>query len=388
MDSILLKNANIISEDQIIRGGNLKIEDGIITQIDDIDNFDSSTQIIDLKGLYLAPGFIDIHTHGAVGKDTMDCDYNVFEVIAKYKASKGTTSFLLTTLTASQEKILDVAKLLNRYLHREDSLGNILGIHLEGPYINIDKKGAQNAKNIRVANTYELDEIINILGNKLKLITLAPEIEGASKLIPYAYKQGIVVSVGHSNGSYDEIKRGFNCGVRSATHLFNGMRGLHHRKPGVVGACLEDDRIAVELIVDNHHLHPAIVKLVIKMKSFEKIILVSDSMRATGMPDGSYDLGGLEAVIKDGVARLSAGNLAGSTLDLNDALKNLIDITGLNLVEGIKPLTLNPAKLLGIADSKGSISIGKDADLVVFDQDFNVLMTIIAGRIVYNVLDK
>ncbi|AGB40764.1 N-acetylglucosamine-6-phosphate deacetylase [Halobacteroides halobius DSM 5150] len=388
MNSLLLKKGRIITEDKIIKNGFVRIKDGVIKKIGQMSKLNNinQEQVIDLKGDYLAPGFIDIHIHGAKGQEVMNGNKEAFSTIANYKASKGTTGFLATTLTASQEKLIDISQSLVSYIKSEEHIGNMLGLHLEGPYINPDKKGAQNPDYIKEPSIEELATLVDILGDKLKIITLAPENNNSKEVINYALENNIVVSAGHTNASWEQMQKAFEWGVSHATHLFNGMKGLYHREPGVVGAFLNSNDTTVELIVDKEHIHPAVINLVLQNKNFEDIILITDAMAATGMGDGEYNLGGLEVIIKSGVARLKSGNLASSTIDLKQAVKNVIEITELNLVEAIKLATINPARRLNIANQKGSIEVGKDGDLVVFDDQFNTQMTIIEGEIVYNKL--
>lgn len=272
------------------------------------------------------------------------------------------------------------------YLSSEDNLGNMMGVHLEGPHINSSKKGAQREDHIRPPKLDEIKELLSILGDRLKLVTLAPEMEGSKGVIEYLVKEGVVVGAGHTDATEEETQESFKWGLDHGTHLFNGMRSIHHREPGVLGALLLDQKSTVELIVDGHHLHPSIINLVFKLKDFEKIIPVSDSIRASCVEDGIYDLGGQEVHIKEGVARLRSGNLAGSTTELKDSLKNIMKITGMGLARAISLVTINPAKRLKIVDKTGSIKEGKRADLIVFDSQLNIKRTFIEGREVYRAI--
>jgi len=386
---LILKNADIIGENDILEDHFLRLQEGKIVEINpgQLLSDTETAEVIDLQGNYLAPGFIDLHTHGARGADTMDASKESLAEIADYKLQQGTTGFLATTLTASQEQLLAVSQAVVDYFAAEDYPDNLLGIHLEGPHINEEKKGAQNPDHIRQVTVEELQAIQEILEDKLKIITLAPEKEGTKELIQYAVENGIVVSAGHTNASWEEAKRGINWGLSHATHFFNGMKGLHHRKPGTVGAFLEADSPTIELIADGNHIHPAIINLILNCKSTDKVILVTDSMRAAGMEDGEYNLGGMQVIIKEGTARLESGNLAGSTANLNQILKNILEMTDLSLVEAVKLMTINPARKLGLANQVGSINLGKQGNLVVLDQQLNTRMTILEGEIVYSELD-
>ena len=386
---LILKNADIIGENDILEDHFLRLQEGKIVEINpgQLLSDTETAEVIDLQGNYLAPGFIDLHTHGARGADTMDASKESLAEIADYKLQQGTTGFLATTLTASQEQLLAVSQAVVDYFAAEDYPDNLLGIHLEGPHINEEKKGAQNPDHIRQVTVEELQAIQEILEDKLKIITLAPEKEGTKELIQYAVENGIVVSAGHTNASWEEAKRGINWGLSHATHFFNGMKGLHHRKPGTVGAFLEAESPTIELIADGSHIHPAVINLILNCKSTDKVILVTDSMRAAGMEDGEYNLGGMQVIIKEGTARLESGNLAGSTANLNQILKNILEMTDLSLVEAVKLMTINPARKLGLANQVGSINLGKQGNLVVLDQQLNTRMTILEGEIVYSELD-
>ncbi|WP_027340761.1 N-acetylglucosamine-6-phosphate deacetylase [Halonatronum saccharophilum] len=391
MKDLIFINAKVIGEDKIVEEGYLKLKDGIIVEFGEMAKelqVNEGSNIIDLQGDYLSPGIIDIHTHGAGGSDIMDGNFNAFRIISEAKASQGVTALLATTLTASHQRLKEVSQKLNSYLSSKDNLGNIIGLHLEGPYINGKKKGAQREDQIRPPRLNEVKELYDVLGDKLKLVTLAPEIKGSKEVIKYLVAKGVVVGAGHSNASEEEVKESFKWGLDHGTHLFNGMRALHHREPGVLGALLLDEEATVEIIADGHHLHPSIIEMVFKLKKMEKIIPVSDSIRASDMEDGVYDLGGQEVKIKGGIARLESGNLAGSTTELRKSLKNIIEITGLELVQAIKLISLNPARRLNIDDKKGSIKVGKDADLTILNSKFKVKGTFIEGREVYNCLNN
>ena len=336
----------------------------------------TNCEIIDAEGNYVSPGFIDIHIHGSGGADAMDATFEALETISSTLPQTGTTSFLATTMTMSSKDI-DRA-LQNIQMHKENVSGaEILGIHLEGPFINASKHGAQDKKYVQTPN---LEPIKNYL-NTIKMITIAPEVDGAEELIKYLTKEQphIILSIGHSDASYEKSKESFSWGVSHATHLFNAMNPYHHRKPGIVGAVFDAD-VSCDIIADLVHTHPSVLELTHKMKR-DRLILITDAMRAGCMICGSYDLGGQTVNVNDGKATLEDGTLAGSVLKLNEALLNMTKYTSMTRVEAVNAATKIPAEKLGI--KKGQLEIGYDADIVIFDEDFSIISTIIAGEVKY-----
>lgn len=339
-------------------------------------------------GYHLVPGFIDIHIHGAHGSDVMDGHTEAFATMAAALAAEGTTSFLATTMTADVDHISHVLVNIKNFLTTPAAQqgAQLLGVHLEGPFLSPERVGAQTADKLLAPHKQWIERWQQESGQLIKLVTLAPELPGSLEFIRFLVTQKIVASMGHTNATYADCLTAIRAGCSHVTHLFNAMRGLHQREPGVVTAALLSD-VCTEMILDGVHLHPAIVQLVLKIKAREKIILVTDAMRAKCLPDGVYELGGQTVTVKQHVARLADGTLAGSTLKMCTALKNLLDFTGCSLHDAIQFVTLNPAKLLNIADRKGSIAIGKDADLVVLDENYRVVLTLRQGEIVYNNAD-
>ncbi len=256
-----------------------------------------------------------------------------------------------------------------------------LGIHLEGPYLNLDYRGAQHPDHFRSPSRDEYSAWLET--GVIRLITLAPELEGAAELVSAGRARGVEFAIGHSGASYEQVIEAANWGVRQATHTFNGMLGLHHRTPGTLGGVLTDDRIYCQVIADGVHVHPAMVRLLVRAKGAGRTILITDAMRATGLQDGTYDLGGQEVMVRDGVARIASGSLAGSTLTLDVALRNVMRYTGLALAEALPMVTATPAEALVLAGRKGVLAPGADADVVLLDADLNVVMTLVAGQVVY-----
>lgn len=331
---------------------------------------------------YLVPGFIDLHVHGAHGKDVMDADEESLVSLCHALAAEGTTGFLATTMTASDEQIERVLSVIANAMHIQKG-ARILGVHLEGPFIAKIKMGAQSGR-IKDPDLSLFQKWQNLAQNSIKIVTLAPELPGALQFIKSLRKMDVIVSIGHTNATYEETLLAIAAGCSQATHIFNAMRGLHQREPGAVGAVLLSDIVRAELIVDGVHLHPAIVDLIYHLKHKDRLLLITDSMRAKYLQNGKYELGGQMVDVKDGIAALSDGTLAGSTLCMPVAIKNIIQFTHCSLNDAFEMASLIPARVLGINDRKGSIAVGKDADLVVLDPGYKVMMTMREGQIVFS----
>lgn len=382
---IVISGPQIYSEKDIIKNAALVVHDKTIHAIDTEKRFSPDVVLEFPDNYHLIPGFIDVHLHGAKGTDVMDGSFTALETISQALAEEGTTSYLATTMTASSEKIAEVAKIVGEYIHQQQSVrgANVLGIHLEGPFLSPDKVGAQDAKNILLPDIKYMREWQQQSKNTIKLVTLAPELANSLDLIRYLKTQNIIASIGHTNATYDETLAAISAGCSHVTHLFNAMRGMHQREPGVVTAALLSDELSTELILDGYHLHSAIVELILKMKNKEKIILVTDAMRAKCLPDGSYDLGGQIVSVNNNKASLADGTLAGSVLKMISAVHNMKKICNQSLKDIIRFAAENPAKMLNIFDKKGSIAPNKDADLVVLDDNLNVVLTMVNGEVVY-----
>ena len=353
---------------------NTKIRE--ICKVEDINHYEV-TEIIDAKNLYISPGFIDIHIHGSGGFDTMDGDINALEKISKTIAAYGTTSFLPTTMTMEKSHIIKALDTIKKAMSTETKNGaNILGVHLEGPFINPIFKGAQNSEYI-IEPDYEF--IKNYL-DIIKIITMAPEIKGSFDFMDLIKQNSsAVLSIGHSNATYEEAMEAIERGISHSTHIFNAMTPLHHRNPGVVGAVFNSE-ITCELIADKIHVHPELFRFLIKAVGENRICLITDSMRAGCMKDGCYDLGGQSVIVKDGSARLSDGQLAGSVLTLNLAVKNFFESTDYPLNKIVNMVSINPAKVIGFENQKGSIEKGKDADIILFDKEISIKSVFIEGK--------
>ena len=377
---MLLKNCNIIFLDKIEKGS-LLIENGIIKEINPSETNDSNS--IDCNGLYVSPGFVDVHIHGAGGYDTMDGTFEAINEIAKTICKYGTTSFTATTMTMSTNDILKSMTSIKKAKLEGTDGAIVLGAHLEGPFISPSAIGAQNP-NFLIAPSFEnFKSMTGDAIDSVVSITMAPEVSGAKELASQLTDMGIRCSIGHTKATYEEAIEGIKCGFCHSTHLFNAMTGFTHREPGVVGATFDSD-ITTETISDGIHISYPSLRIAYKQKGTDKTLLVTDAMCACGMPDGTYALGGQPVTVKNGAARLENGALAGSVLTLNKAVKNILDNSEYKLYEIIKMASYNGAKFCKVDDKKGQIKENFDADLVIFDENIDVKMTIVGGKIVYN----
>lgn len=367
-------NAKILLDDKIIEDKVLLFDHKIVNIVDETDLTDIET--IDANGAYVSAGFIDLHIHGSGGADVMDATPDALETISSTLLQTGTTSFLATTMTMSSEDIDKALQNIQLYA-TEVSGAHVLGIHLEGPFINISKHGAQDKEYVQTANTALIADYMQ----EIKMITLAPEIAGSEHFVKLLTKEypHIILSIGHSDASYEESQKSFTWGISHATHLFNAMNPYHHREPGIVGAVFDSD-VTCDIIADLVHTHPTTLELVQKVKK-EKLILITDAMRAGCMKCGTYDLGGRSVEVDEGKAVLEDGTLAGSVLKMNDALSNMRTHTSMSLVEIVNSVTKIPARKLGI--HKGELLEGYDADIVIFDENFSIISTIVNGEVKY-----
>ena len=382
---LLIQNAQIITPDSKFLGACL-IKDGEIKAIfeEPFPNLESdeSVDLIDAKNRFLAPGLIDLQLNGAFGHDFTDNPDSIWTV-ASQLPQLGVTGFLPTIITAPLGKSRSAIDILQKG-HGQSNFALPLGLHIEGPCLNPIKKGAHNPKYILSPSDLEPELVADWTArNGVRLVTLAPEIPGALQLIETLTAQGVIVSAGHSAATMAEARLGFAAGIRYVTHLFNAMPPLHHREPGLVGAALADDSITIGLIPDGVHVHPELVKLVWNVAG-DRINGVTDAMGAMGMPAGDYLLGDYSVTVSESDAKLEDGTLAGSVILPINVVKNLHTFTRCDLVSAVRSMTAVPADLLGIGESKGRIKLGHDADLIIFDDSFNIEKTIIGGSIVYD----
>lgn len=385
---VLLKGIDIYSEGQLIQNGYIKIIDEKIAEVDLLTNLENEEEftIIDVPSTYKAvPGFIDVHIHGVNGADVMDATKEALDTMSSTLPKEGTTSFLATTMTQDTKEIEKALANVGEYLQGKQETGKaeIVGVHLEGPFVNPDKAGAQPLKHIIDPDLPLLKKWELLTNNMIKLVTLAPERPGGLEMVNYLSTHGIVASIGHSDATFEEVNKAIESGANHVTHLYNQMSGLHHREPGVVGSVFLRDELKAEIIVDGVHVRPEMVDLAYKIKRKDGLLLITDSMRAKCLKNGEYDLGGQDVIVKDGKAVLADGTLAGSILKLGTALQNIITYTGCTLADAIEMASVNPAKQLNIFDRKGSLAIGKDADIVILDDNLDVYMTFCRGELAF-----
>lgn len=332
----------------------------------------------------VVPGFIDEHVHGAAGSDAMDGTMEDLGKIANALASEGTTAFLATTMTQSPENITKALKAVKAYRELSPESGaEILGVHLEGPFISKDFVGAQPIEYLAKPSVEVFKKYQDASGDCVRIVTLAPEVEGSTELIKYLVSQNIVASIGHTNATYVDVKKAVEVGATNLTHTYNAMKPLHHREVGTVGSGFLFDELNCECICDGIHVSGPAIQLLHKNKPADKMTLITDAMRAKHMPDGVSELGGQVVIVKNGEARLENGTLAGSVLKMNNAVKNVMKFLNLPLEEVVKLASQNPAKNLGVFGQMGSIKEGKRADFVILDKDLNVVQTVRNGKVIY-----
>lgn len=332
-------------------------------------------------GLYLSPGFIDIHIHGSGGYDTMDCTYESINEISKIIAICGTTSFIPTTMTFDSKKIKKAIEIIAYTKDQGTGGANVLGVHLEGPFINAEVVGAHNPNYVLNASIQNFKNIVGDFEKTVTSVTLAPEIDDSKELINYLHNRGIVVSMGHTNATYEEAMEGIKLGVSHSTHIFNAMSSFHHRSPGVIGAIF-DSNITTEVIADGILVSYPALRMVCNQKKLDNIIIVTDAIMPSNMNDGEYLIGEDEIVVSNGSATLKSGTLAGSITMLNKAVRNIYENTDYSLHEIIKMVTFNPAKYCKVEKVKGTIKEGFDADIIIFDKDINIMNVIINGQLI------
>ena len=374
-------NGKIVLPNRIIEDAAL-LYDAKIQGIVSVAELPADVETIDAAGKYVIPGLVDVHIHGYLGEDASDGSFDGIRIMAEGVAKNGVTSFLPTTMTVSYDELRTAFAQIRRGMEESgaDSWqgAQILGVNAEGPFINPSKKGAQAGENIRPGDAAFLKEYLDII----RVFTIAPEMPGNMDCIREMAGK-CLISMGHTNATFDEAKAGIEAGVGHVTHLFNAQTALMHRDPGVVGAALTDDRVSTELIADAFHVNANLFPLVAKLKG-DKLVLITDCTRAGGLADGEYTLGGQPIFVNGIECRLADGTIAGSVLRLNHAVRNLLKYTDLPVWEAVNAASLNPAKRIGVDGAKGSLETGKDADIVLCDEDFNICRTISRGRTIYS----
>jgi N-acetylglucosamine-6-phosphate deacetylase len=360
----------------------LVVEDGFIASISPrrASALPAGVRVLEFPGATLAPSFLDIHIHGAAGHDVMEATPEALAAISSFLASRGTGSFLATTVTAPLDATLRAVEGLGKLASQAtgDGSARLSGIHLEGPFLSHEKRGVQPAEFLLEPSIATFDRLFDAAQGHVRLMTLAPELPGSAELIAHATKRGVRVSLGHSNATAAETRAAIASGAVSATHTFNAMRPLDHREPGILGTVLTDDSLYSELICDGVHSKPEITRLWWRAKGPERAILVTDAMSATGMPDGEYQLGGFAVQVADGRATRD-GVLAGSVLTLDRALENFLAFTGASIDHGLRLLTANPARLLGLENQAGGLAVGLPANLVALTQEGKLIASLMNG---------
>ena len=377
----ILKNGSWLGSDGVYHAGSLRLDGA---RIDSVDAVSRRGDVLDMTGLRVLPGLIDVHTHGAIGYDTMQATSEQIVEWSRFLARNGVTSYFPTTLTAGIEDIRRALRHV-REASQSPALGaTIVGAHIEGPFLSAQFKGTQKEALLRDPSIPDTDGFREILGPKLLLrMTVAPELPGAMELVRHIAGFGGTVSIGHCDASYEVACQALAAGATCFTHLFNAMRGLHHRQPGTVGAGLTSDAFT-EAICDGIHLHPATVRLIYRAKGPDKMVAITDAMQAAGLHDGDYPFAGAIVHVEDGVARNPDGNLAGSTLLLRHGVENIAKFAGIPLEQALRTATLNPARAVGLDGITGSIAPGKLADLIAVDGTGRVRYTFCRGRLVYD----
>jgi len=373
---MLIKNGNVFYDDCIFRKADIKIENNLISEISEY-SFNDDYETIDAQECYVVPGFIDIHTHGAMGADFCDGTEEAIEKIARFQLSCGVTGFLGTTMTLPKSQLLEICKISKDLVNKnQPDQAILLGVHLEGPFIGFEKRGAQNAAYIVPPDLSIFKELNIASGNSVKIIVAAPETNGCPEFITEAAKE-CTVSLAHSSASYEIASKAFTTGASHVTHLFNGMNPFNHREPGIIGAAF-DSGAYVELISDGIHIHPSVVRAVFKLFGDDRVCLISDSMRACGLSDGKYDLGGQTVTVNGKTAVIDNGSLAGSVTSLTDCMRQAVEF-GVPFSSALKAVTITPAKSAGIDKEAGSLSIGKRADILVMDKKLQIKHIIFNG---------
>jgi N-acetylglucosamine-6-phosphate deacetylase len=388
---IKIFNGRIITADKILPYGTILVTGDTITAVSDDDiSFDDAIEI-DAKGNYISPGFIDIHVHGGGGYDFMDGTEEAFLKIAETHARYGTTAMLPTTLTSEKEDLLQILEMYEEANKKNTNGAQFIGMHLEGPYFALNQRGAQDPKYIRNPDPKEYKEILEH-SSSIKRWSAAPELKGAIEFGRYVTSKGVLAAVAHTDAIYEEVLEAFENGYTLATHLYSAMSGVTRRNAfryaGVIESAYILDEMDVEIIADGVHLPAPLLKLVYKIKGADRTALITDAMRAAGMPEGESVLGnlktGLKVIVEDGVAKLpDRTSFAGSVATADRLVRTMINMANVPLIEAIRMITKTPARIMKVDDKKGSLTMGRDADILIFDDDINIKMTMVKGKIVY-----
>ncbi|HEX2868040.1 MAG TPA: N-acetylglucosamine-6-phosphate deacetylase [Ignavibacteriales bacterium] len=383
--SLVLVGGRIVTPFRIIEKGAVVIDGNKIYELGKMNDvhIPNDSEVIDISGKTVSPGFVDLLVHGGQGHGFSDGTFEDFQTISEYFLRNGSTTMMASLYAKPEKELLDTIRILADYIFSHPE-SNIKGIHMEGPYLNKEFKGAMNEGYLWTPTVESWKKMWGASRGLIKLMTIAPELPGAIDVMRAAANDGVVLSIGHSMSNYGEIELAIDNGAAHVTHMFNAMKPIHHRQPGVALAALLRDELKIELIADTYHVHPAVMEFLLKVKKPGGIILITDSIKPGGMHEGEeFEFADQKVRIKGGKAMLDNGTIAGSSLTLNKAVKNMIQYAGAKITEAIRMASLNGAKVLNLENQKGILAAGKDADLVVLDEDFEVEMTILQGRISY-----
>lgn len=372
---MIIKNANVFTSDHRFVQGDVTVTGDRFSVV--LEKADGDGQVVDAAGLYMIPGLVDIHFHGCKGADMCDGTQEALDIITAYEASVGVTSVCPATMTIPKDELLAVMKNAGAYSYKGGA--HLVGVNMEGPFISASKKGAQAAENIIPCDYEYFRQLQDAANGLIRLVDIAPEEPGAMEFIDRT-KSEVVISIAHTVSDYDTACEAIRHGASHATHLYNAMPPLNHRNPGVIGAVRDSQSCHVELICDGVHVHPSVIRATFAMFGAERVILISDSMRATGLKDGEYTLGGQPVVVKGNLATLHDGTIAGSATNLMDCMRFVVKNAGIPLEDAVMCATENPAKEIGIFDQTGSIEEGKKADFILLDKELNIVGIYIDGK--------
>lgn len=381
---LALIGGKIVTPFRVVKNGTLVIEDGIISELGRISDvlIPEGCRLIDVSGKTVAPGFVDLLVHGGGGVGFADEEPDSIERASNYFLRHGSTTLLASLFAKPEEELLaDLTRVADYIDGHPDS--NVYGIHMEGPFLNPALKGAMNEEYLWKPTVEGWELLWEASRGKIKIMTIAPELPGSIDVMRAAARKGVVLSIGHSMATYDEIELAIDNGAAHVTHIFNAMKPFHHRNPGVILGSLLRNELKIELIADTLHVHPAVMELLLKLKGANGIILITDSIRAGGMHEGEYEFADQKVFMKEQKAYLADGTLAGSTLTLNKAVKNMIQTANAKETDAFRMASLNGAKVLNIENKKGILAAGKEADIIVLNDDYEVEMTILKGKIAY-----
>lgn len=383
---LAIVGGSVVTPFEVIPNGTVLCEDGSITFVGSSHDAapEPGSEILDASGAVVFPGLIDTHVHGSGGDDLMSSGVDGIRRIARAQLAYGVTSFMPTSIAARHDELLKMVSETREAETDSQPAAQMLGFHFEGPYLNINYKGAQPDEGIREPDFDECSELFEAAGGRARMMTLAPELPGGMELIRWLTTRGVIASLGHSEADYDTALAAIDAGATHATHLFNAMSGLHHRRPGLAAACLNEPEIRAEIILDGVHVNAAMARLAGRAKGSDGLVLITDASAAQGVGDGIYDLGRSRIQVRGVLCTLMDGvTIASSVLTMNLAVKNAISFMGMNLVDAARMASLIPADLCGSIESRGSLEVGKRADVAVFDEDFRTRFTVCAGQLVF-----